>query len=127
MPAGSAKDVWIAFREGRFGSAAPPPFLGYLFLLEDRDTVKRPVSNKEPYFEVDPVFRGPPAGSKRSGIAYAQRYEVLCRHLVLERLYSAACCMLATNARPTVISQPAPDLTFARFVAALRGAHGGVS
>ena len=52
---GSAKDIWIAFREGRFGKA-PAPFLGYLFLLEDRDNVKTPISNKEPYFPVDPVF-----------------------------------------------------------------------
>lgn len=54
---GSAKDIWTAFREGRFGQA-PPPFLGYLFLLEDRDNVKTPVVNKEPYFQVDPEFRG---------------------------------------------------------------------
>lgn len=30
---GSAKDIWTAFREGRFGQF-PPPFLGYLFLLK---------------------------------------------------------------------------------------------
>ncbi|WP_425549900.1 PaeR7I family type II restriction endonuclease [Comamonas faecalis] len=52
---------------------------------------------------------------------YAQRYELLCRRLVLERIYSSACFMLATNSRNTVISQPAEDLTFARFTAALRG------
>jgi hypothetical protein len=54
---GSAKDIWTAFREGRFGKS-PAPFLGYLFLLEDRDNVKIPVANKEPYFSVDPEFRG---------------------------------------------------------------------
>lgn len=54
---GSAKDIWTAFREGRFGDS-PTPFLGYFFLLEDRDNVKTPVGNKEPYFPVDPVFRG---------------------------------------------------------------------
>ena len=46
---GSAKDIWIAYREGRFGKA-PAPFLGYLFLLEDRNNVKKPVGNKEPIF-----------------------------------------------------------------------------
>ena len=54
---GSAKDIWIAFREGRFRNS-PAPFLGYFFLLEDRNNVKTPVANKEPYFPVDPVFRG---------------------------------------------------------------------
>lgn len=124
---GSAKDIWTAYREGRFGDKAPPPFLGYLFLLEDRQSVKKPVANKEPCFKVDPVFRGLPVASKKAGdvkyggISYAERYELLCRRLVLERIYNSACFLMATNARPTVISQPAEDLTFARFAAALRG------
>jgi hypothetical protein len=124
---GSAKDIWIAFREGRFGKAAPPPFVGYLFLLEDRDGVKKPVANKEPYFPVDAVFRGE-AGSidqqtkaRYRGASYAQRYEILCRRLVQERLYSAACFLMATNSSSTVVTQPAADLTFMRFVAALKG------
>jgi hypothetical protein len=121
---GSAKDIWIAFREGRFGKA-PAPFLGYLFLLEDRDNVKTPVSNKEPYFPVDSVFRGEAKksakGEKFLGISYGQRYELLCRRLVLERLYNSACFLMATNAKHTKISQPAEDLTFHRFAAALRG------
>ena len=124
---GSAKDLWTAYREGRFGEGAPTPFLGYLFLLEDRSNVKQPVTNKEPYFKVDPAFRGLPAPSKKAGtmnyqgVTYAERYELLCRRLVLERIYNASCFMMATNAKPTVISQPAQDLTFARFAAALRG------
>ena len=124
---GSAKDLWTAYREGRFGDGAPEPFLGYLFLLEDRPNVMRPVANKEPYFKVDPAFRGPQVQRKKGGIAkdqgvtYAERYGLLCRRLVLERIYSASCFMMATNGTPTVVSQPAPDLTFARFAAALRG------
>ena len=124
---GSAQDLWTAYREGRFGNGAPTPFLGYLFLLEDRSNVKQPVTNKEPYFKVDPAFRGLPAPRKVGstmnyrGVTYAERYELLCRRLVVERIYSASCFMMATNAKPTVISQPAQDLTFARFAAALRG------
>lgn len=124
---GSAKDFWTAYREGRFGQDAPPPFLGYLFLLEDRDGVKRPVANKEPYFPVDPVFRGVAVPGKKSGgtakhsgVSYAERYELLCRRLMLERIYSASCFLMATNAA-SVVSQPAQDLSFARFAAALRG------
>jgi hypothetical protein len=85
---GSAKDIWTAFREGRFGQA-PPPFLGYLFLLENRDNVKIPVANKEPYFQVDPEFRGEAhfqdtATPRRyKGVSYSKRYELLCRRLVL--------------------------------------------
>jgi hypothetical protein len=124
---GSAKDLWTAFREGRFGKGAPTPFLGYFFLLEDRANVNQPVANKEPYFKVDPAFRGPAAPSNKNGsmkykgVTYAERYELLCRRLVLERIYNASCFMVATNSKSTVISQPAEDLTFARFAAALRG------
>lgn len=124
---GSATDLWTAFREGRFGDRVPAPFLGYLFLLEDRANVMRPVANKEPYFKVDPAFRGHavPTHTERpvryQGVSYAARYELLCRRLVLERKYSAACFIVATNAKQTVVSQPAEDLTFTRFAAALRG------
>jgi Restriction endonuclease XhoI len=108
---GSATDIWVAYREGRFGKT-PAPFLGYFFLLQDCDRVKAPVRNKEPYFNVDPVF---------DGASYSKRYELLCRRLVLERVYSAACLVMATNAKRTKITQPAEDLSFQRFVAALRG------
>jgi len=119
---GSAKDIWIAFREGRFGKS-PTPFLGYFFLLEDRDNVKRPVGNKEPYFPVDPVFRGEAKKDEErfAGVSYGKRYELLCRRLVLERLYNSACFLTATNSKPTQITQPAEDLTFLRLAAALRG------
>ncbi len=108
---GSATDIWVAYREGRFGKT-PAPFLGYFFLLEDCDKVKTPVRNKEPYFKVDPVF---------DKASYSKRYELLSRRLVLERVYSAACLVMATNSPKTQITQPAEDLSFQRFVAALRG------
>lgn len=55
------------------------------------------------------------------GVTYSKRYELLCRRLVLERLYSAACFLMATNERETKITEPAEDLAFHRFAAALRG------
>jgi hypothetical protein len=108
---GSATDIWTAYREGRLGTG-PRPLLGYFFLLEDCPQVRRPVKNQEPYFPVDPLF---------TGASYSKRYEVLCRRLVLERLYDAACLTLATNETPSRISHPADDLSFHRFVAMLRG------
>lgn len=108
---GSASDLWVAFREGRFGNA-PPPFLGYFFLLEDCGSVHKPVRNQQPYFPVDPVFEA---------ASYAKRYELLCRRLVLERIYTAACLTLSSGEQPSSVSHPADDLSFQRFVAALRG------
>ncbi|MGB7189701.1 MAG: PaeR7I family type II restriction endonuclease, partial [Acidobacteriaceae bacterium] len=108
---GSATDIWVAYREGRFGKN-PTPFLGYFFLLEDCDRVKKPVRNKEPYFKVDPAF---------DVASYSKRYELLARRLILERVYTAACLVMATNSAKTRITQPAQDLSFQRYVAALRG------
>ena len=83
-----------------------------MFLLRDEPKVLNPVSNKEPHFQVDPAF---------AGASYVMRAEVLCRRLVLERLYDAACLLLSTNEAATRITEPAEDLAFRRFVAALRG------
>ena len=107
---GNAADIWVAFREGRFGTS-PPPFLGYFFLLQDHPEVHRPQRGfKEPYFAVDPIFQG---------ASYAKRYEIMCMRFVLERLYTSACLVLST--REAKITQPGKDLSFKRFSAALRG------
>lgn len=108
---GNAQDIWTAYREGRFGTG-PRPYLGYFFLLEDCAAVHRPVKNVEPYFSIDPVFKG---------ASYSRRYETFCRRLVLERLYDTACLTLATNDAVTRISHPSDDLSFQRFAAELQG------
>ena len=105
---GNAEDIWTAYREGRFGKHQAP-FLGYFFLLEDCAKVHTPVRNYEPYFEVDPIFKG---------ASYAKRYGVLCERLMLERKYSATCLTLATKDSPTAVSFPAATLTFRQFAAA---------
>lgn len=106
---GNAVDVWTAFREGRFGSTRP--WLGYLFLLEEAPASTRPVGVREPFFEIDPAFRG---------ASYKKRYELLCRRLLLERLYDAACFVTAAEDPQTPIHEPADDLSFGSFARAIR-------
>lgn len=106
---GNAVDLWTAYREGRFGNG-PRPFLGFFFLLEDCPKVHKPVKLQEPHFEADPLFQG---------ATYSHRYEHLCRRLVLERHYDAACLTLATNEKKTKVTHPAEDLGFDRFVKSL--------
>ena len=108
---GNATDIWTAYREGRFGTA-PRPFLGYFFLLEDTPKVHQPVGVVEPYFSVDPAFKE---------ASYSRRYELLCRRLLLERLYDAACLTLSAKETPATISHPTEDLSFQRFVGQLQG------
>ena len=112
---GNAIDVWTAYREGRFGTVRP--WLGYLFLLEEAPGSIKPVRVKQPFFEVDPIFLD---------ASYKQRYEILCRRLILERLYDAACFITAAADPVSPINEPAPDLSFMAFANAIRARATGL-
>lgn len=107
---GSASDVWVAYREGVFGTTRP--WLGYFFLLEEHPKSIEPVAVREPLFDVEKVF---------VGASYKRRYEILCRRLLAERLYDAVCFVTSSADPETPIHQPAEDLTFGTFVAQIRG------
>lgn len=107
---GNATDIWTAYREGLFG--ATRPWLGYLFMLEQSPKSTTPVKVREPYFAVDPIF---------ANASYKRRYEILCRRLVLERLYDAACFVTSSADPESAIEEPASDLSFTTFAAAIRG------
>jgi len=77
---GSACDLWTAYREGAFGDQARP-FVGWLTLVEDAPASRRPVQVRSPHFPAFPVFEG---------ISYLERYDLLCRRLVREQLYTTA-------------------------------------
>lgn len=78
---GTAHDFWTAYREGAFGLEAPKPFLGWLILIEDVEESRSPVTDSSPHFPVFPEFKG---------ASYADRYNILCRKLIQEQLYTAA-------------------------------------
>jgi hypothetical protein len=108
---GNAADLWTAFREGAFRDS-PRPWVGYLMLLEEAPGSLSPVEVAEPHFKVFEEFRQ---------ASYAKRYEVLCRKLVRERLYDAACLLLsgAAGGLKGQYREPAEDVGFDRFVASL--------
>lgn len=85
---GTAHDLWTAYREGAFGEDAPRPFVGWLMMIEDCPASCKPVKNDAPHFPVFPVF---------DGATYADRYNILCRRLVTEQLYSAASLLLSNR------------------------------
>lgn len=78
---GTAHDFWVAYREGAFGNDTPRPFVGWLMLIEDCEESNTPVGNKQPHFPVNPEFEQ---------ASYLQRYDLLCKRLVQEGLYSSA-------------------------------------
>lgn len=77
---GTAHDLWTAFRDGAFGDNTPRPFLGWIMLVEDCEISRKPVKDKQPHFSVFPEFRD---------ATYIKRYDLLCKKLVQENLYSA--------------------------------------
>ena len=90
---GCGHDFWMAFREGAFGEDASRPFLGWIMLLEDHERSRTPVSTSSRHFDVFPEF---------NGASYADRYDILCRKMIQENLYSSAALM--TSSREAVES-----------------------
>jgi hypothetical protein len=82
---GTALDLWTAYREGAFGEQ-PRPFVGWLMLLEDAPSSRAAVNDTSPHFPVFPDFRQ---------ASYSERYNILCKKLVQERLYTTASVILS--------------------------------
>jgi hypothetical protein len=77
---GTAVDLWTAYREKAFGDISRP-FVGWLMLVEDAPRSRSPVRDVSPNFPLLPEFRG---------ASYVQRYDLLCKKLVIEQLYTTA-------------------------------------
>jgi hypothetical protein len=77
---GTAHDFWMAYREKAFGEQ-PQPFVGWMMLVEDAPASRQAVQDRSPHFPVFPEFQG---------ASYLKRYDILCRRLILEQLYTTA-------------------------------------
>lgn len=82
---GTGLDFWKAYREGAFGDN-PRPFVGWLILVEDCAKSRSPVRDFSTHF---PVFK------EFIGASYAERYNILCKKLVQEQLYTSASIILS--------------------------------
>ena len=110
---GSATDLWTAHREGVFKDSIRT-WLGYFMLLEDTEESNAPVSVRQPHFPVFPEFLN---------ASYASRYMLLCRRLVRERLYDAACFLMSPSkgGKQGKFAEPCDEISFVKFAAALTG------
>ncbi|MFJ5532469.1 PaeR7I family type II restriction endonuclease [Streptomyces sp. NPDC093261] len=107
---GSAVDLRRAIDRGLLGPARP--WLGYLFLLEDIDGSTQPAKKDfKPRFPADSAFAGRPS--------YAERYRLLCKRLLEDGLYDAACFVLAPKSPHQPIRQLDDELTYSRFIESL--------
>ncbi len=82
---GTAVDLWTAYREGAFGDH-PRPFVGWMMLVEDCEGSRSPVRDSSAHFQMFKEFKE---------ASYADRYNILCRKLVQEQLYTTAAVLLS--------------------------------
>lgn len=110
---GSAHDLWTAFRDGAFGDQSRP-FVGWLILVEDAERSRSPVRHASRHFPMFPEFEN---------ASYLDRYDILCRKLMRERLYSAAAVVAAPrrSAADGAYSSLSEPTGLGAFVAALAG------
>lgn len=109
---GNATDFWAAYKKGIF-NPSQKPWLGYIFMLEECPDSLRPKRRIQlsPY-SVDSEFQ------ERS---YAQNYEEVCRRLVRELLYDAACFFTsnAKSGKRGEFKQPSEELSIKNFAISL--------
>lgn len=84
---GTALDLWTAYREGAFG-LQPPPFVGWLMMVEDAHESSRIVRDRSPHFPINQSFQD---------ASHLKRYDVLCQRLTQEKLYSSAAILASTR------------------------------
>lgn len=106
---GNAVDLWRAHEEVLFNTAIPP-WLGYVFIIEDAAKSRSAVKVSEPHFKVLTEFRG---------ASYVERCRLLCRKLMLERKYSSTAFI--TTKKDHSFAQPDSDLHLEKFIRSMVG------
>jgi hypothetical protein len=109
---GNATDFWAAYREGIL-KPSQRPWLGYLFMLEERPASVRPTKRITlTPFAVDEAFQRH---------SYAKRYELLCMRLLRDRLYDGACFFTSNAATGTrgTFQEPNVELSIHAFAVSL--------
>jgi hypothetical protein len=105
---GNAIDLRRAYEAGLLGRV--PPWLGYVFVLEESPQSNNPVRITSTPFNTDRVF---------TRTSYSDRYNVLCRRLVSDGLYDAACFVTSSRVPGSRMTQPDPALSFAALQEAI--------
>jgi hypothetical protein len=110
---GTAHDFWTAYREGAFGETAKP-FVGWLMLVEDAPKSRSPVRDASSHFAVFPEFQE---------ASYLDRYNILCKKLVQEQLYTSAAILASPKsaARDGAFSDLSGMTSLKSFVASFAG------
>lgn len=107
---GNSTDLWRAYEKELLG--AHQPWLGYFFFLQDSEDTTKPVRLAASAFAVDQIFER---------TSYAQRYEILCRRMMLDRRYTAAALLTSRRGSRGTYAEPNSQLSVERFLRSLFG------
>ncbi|MFT4200497.1 PaeR7I family type II restriction endonuclease [Gordonia sp. (in: high G+C Gram-positive bacteria)] len=106
---GNAVDIWRATEEGLLGPVRP--WLAFVMVIEHADKSSQPLTNPRLLYPADPIF---------TDTSYIDRYRIMLRRQVRERLYDAA-AVVATEKGGGVHSDPEPELSLNNLAAAIAG------
>lgn len=130
---GSGTDLHTAIEEGAFGGDAEI-FTGYLILVEDSVSSRSFPAVNMNYFPVmagflaDESIRGTTYFPNASGIyprvrggSYLERYDLLCKRLVLRNIYTAAALVVANESQAAIgqYSDLTPQTSITTFLTKL--------
>lgn len=109
----SAKNLWAAWRSGTFGDSSRP-FVGWLTLVEDSPETAGPFRDRSEHFAVRPEFQG---------ASYIERYNLLCKKLVQEQLYTSTAVLTSqrTAAKTGKFSDVSEMTSLKNFVTSFAG------
>ncbi|MFJ2771748.1 PaeR7I family type II restriction endonuclease [Streptomyces sp. NPDC087300] len=110
---GTATDLATAQKKnGPFG--AVPPWLGYVFVLEETEETEKPNRQSHALFEIDPAFKG---------MSYTQRYQEMISRFVGENVYDIGWFITTQRADGGDITykEPLPTATARTLQVAIEG------
>ena len=108
-----AIDFQAVYRRWIFGEGTKP-FVGYLVLLEDSPASRAPINDISPNF---------PLVSEYHNASYAERYDILCKKLIMDSHYTAATVILSprTSSKSGAYSEMSEMTGLESFVTTLAG------
>lgn len=117
-----------AIEESAFGCDAEI-FTGYMILVEDSEKTRSSATINMNYFPVMPGFLENESERESKyipndkgvfprikGVSYLERYDLLCKRLVLKKLYSAAALIVAEETKAGSYRDLSPNTSIKSFL-----------
>lgn len=112
---GAALDAGHAAAELLFGGELTPPILGYVLIVRDSPASRSVVGRgPAPAFPLDGIFEG---------TSYRDRFRIMCERMAKKQVYGAVWLVFADPDSGTV-TEPSPELSYGKFIAAVIGRLG---